>query len=168
MSYPKQSGPFIHRPRIKNPTSKKTSDLIGRTVNERSNQHGIVCLLERKCLTCNQHMFAHRAARGFRGEKNNIFAWVRVRIQKKSQRSFKFSLHQRIKWSYFTTNKVKLTVKFAAGNEKYSHMGRQLKKSRAGRECFNRIVNMVLFVCLLIKENVSTPIKQMFTHRACF
>ena len=44
MSYPKRSGPFIHRPRIENRTSKKTSDLIGGTVNERNNKHGIVCL----------------------------------------------------------------------------------------------------------------------------
>ena len=29
MSYPKQSGPLIPRPRIENQTSKKTSDLVG-------------------------------------------------------------------------------------------------------------------------------------------
>ena len=84
MSYPKQSGPFIPRPRIENQTSKKTSDLIGRTVNERSISTVLfVCLKEKLSPTIS---ICSHIARGFEGEKNNDFcAWVRVRFQKKQK-----------------------------------------------------------------------------------
>ena len=92
MSYPKQSGSLIPRPRIENQTSKKTSDLIGRTVNERSISTVLfvcffVCLKEKlsPIISICSHI-----ARGFEGEKNNDFcAWVRVRFQKKSLTRFR-------------------------------------------------------------------------------
>ena len=73
MSYPKRSGPFIHRPMIENRTSKKTSDLIGGTVNARNNKHGIVCLfvcLLEKSVSPSISICSHIAGH-FKGEKNN-------------------------------------------------------------------------------------------------